>query len=167
LDAQSDLQNLFNNGGPPGADTDALLHAVEHGAQTLDCFDGFLPKLYATAGFVATGRIKFVDAYAPTGWNFARDGRPDVVFMAYQGGVARRCASVSGRSRSMRRPMANITPTSILPKLPAERRSWLESLSADDQDFIGQLINKFGQELVLGAKRFERLKTDYEHAKNF
>ncbi len=30
--------------------------------------------------------MKFDKQYAPPDWNYARDGTPDVVFMAYQGG---------------------------------------------------------------------------------
>lgn len=78
--------NLFNNGGPKGAGKAALVDAIERGASYLDCFDGFLPDLYHDYGFVETGRLKFVDEYAPTGWDFDRYGRPDVVFMAYRGG---------------------------------------------------------------------------------
>lgn len=86
LDAQGDLQNLFNNGGK-GMGREALLHAIEHEAKTLDCFDGFLPHLYSSFGFVATGRMKFNDEYKPAGWDLGKLGRPDVVFMAYQGGA--------------------------------------------------------------------------------
>lgn len=78
--------NLFNNGGPKGAGKAAMIHAIEHGAGYLDCFDGFLPDLYHEYGFVETGRLKFVDEFAPTGWDYGRYGRPDVVFMAYRGG---------------------------------------------------------------------------------
>jgi hypothetical protein len=86
LDSQGDLQNVFNNGGAPGAGTRAVVDAIEHGATTLDCFDGFLPKFYAKMGFVATGRMAFNDDYKPEGWDVATQGRPDVVFMSYQGG---------------------------------------------------------------------------------
>jgi hypothetical protein len=86
LDQHGDLQNLFNNGGPKGAGRAALIDAVLHGARTLDAFDPYLPKIYAEHGFVATGRMPFNDKYAPDGWDYAKYGRPDVVFMAYRGG---------------------------------------------------------------------------------
>lgn len=83
LAPDGDLQNVFRNpGGQPGAGKLAVAEAIQRGATTLDAFDGFLPDLYARFGFVETGRMRFVDEYAPEGWNFARDGRPDVVFMA-------------------------------------------------------------------------------------
>lgn len=46
-------------------------HAVRHGATRLDCFDGYLPGLYARHGFVETGR--------EPNWT---PGEPDVVFMS-------------------------------------------------------------------------------------
>jgi hypothetical protein len=97
LDNTGDLQNVFNNGGPKGAGRQALVDAIHNGATTLDAFDGHLPALYSQFGFVPTGRMKFSDEYAPKNWNFAKDGRPDVVFMAYRGGPR---ASISQRSGS-------------------------------------------------------------------
>jgi hypothetical protein len=85
LDPKNDLQNLFNN-GPKGGGKVALVDAIKNGAETLDAFDSFLPRLYAAHGFVVTGRIKFNDEFAPAGWDYAKDGRPDIVFMRYAGG---------------------------------------------------------------------------------
>ncbi|MDH6462074.1 hypothetical protein M2302_002249 [Micromonospora sp. A200] len=45
--------------------------AIAAGGVTLDCFDGYLPTLYARHGFRETGRVP---NYTP--------GKPDVVFMA-------------------------------------------------------------------------------------
>lgn len=78
------LENLFNNGGPRGAGSAAVQQALSQGAKTLDAFDGFLPDFYRQHGFVETGRIKFNREYAPPGWSYAKDGEPDVVFMAYR-----------------------------------------------------------------------------------
>ncbi len=85
LTRDGDLQNLFNNGGPRGAAREVIFDGIKAGGKTLDAFDGYLPKLYTQYGFVETGRLPFNDEYAPAGWNFERDGRPDVVFMAYRG----------------------------------------------------------------------------------
>lgn len=49
--------------------------------QTLDCFDGHLPTIYAKHGFKEVDRIKWDDQYAPDNWK-PEYGRPDVVFMA-------------------------------------------------------------------------------------
>lgn len=85
LDRDGDIQNVFNNGGPPKAAVDALLHAIRSGGRTLDCYDGYLPGFYAQFGFVETGRMRFKREYAPDGWDFERYGEPDVVFMAWKG----------------------------------------------------------------------------------
>ena len=85
-----DIQNVFNNGGPKGGGVDAVLQAIRNGGKTLDCFDGYLPGLYAQLGFVETGRMKFNREYAPEGWDFEKYGEPDVVFMGLpKGGLSR------------------------------------------------------------------------------
>lgn len=81
-----DLGNLFNNSDKKGAGKAALIHGIENGANTLDCFDGFLPNLYTKFGFVVTARMKFNPDYAPEGWDYEKWDHPDVVFMAYAGG---------------------------------------------------------------------------------
>lgn len=55
----------------PGRGDALVADAIAHGALTLDCFDGYLPTLYARHGFVETDR----DA----NWT---PGGPDVVYMA-------------------------------------------------------------------------------------
>jgi hypothetical protein len=52
---------------------------------TLDCFDPYLPRLYNAYGFQAYDAWAFNDEYAPAGWDFEKFGRPDVVFMRYEG----------------------------------------------------------------------------------
>jgi len=86
VDEDGDLGNVFNNGGTKGAGMAAVLTAIESGAQTLDCYDGFLPARYAQVGFVATAKIKWNDEYAPPNWDYTTRGRPDVIIMSYQGG---------------------------------------------------------------------------------
>jgi hypothetical protein len=85
VDPHGDVQNVFNNGGPKGAGGKALVAAIENGGRTLDCYAGFLPRFYRQFGFVETGRMKFNPDFASKDWNFARDGHPDVVFMAWKG----------------------------------------------------------------------------------
>ena len=106
LDPQGDMQNLFNNGGPKGSGVDGMVEAIDRGGRTGDAFDGFLPGLYAQLGLEETGRVKFNDDYAPKGWDFDRDDRPDVVFMAWQGWPdGDRAAAISrAKSRKNWRP---------------------------------------------------------------
>ncbi len=72
----------------PRAARAMLRHATALGGRRLDCFDTVLPKFYADAGFVPVARLKWNDDYIPDGWDYDtfrrfNDGRPDVVFMAY------------------------------------------------------------------------------------
>ena len=83
---EGDIQNVFNNGGPKGHGTHALVHAIEeHGGHTLDAFDPFLPRLYRQFGFKETGRMKFNPQFAPPKWDHVKDDAPDVVFMGHTG----------------------------------------------------------------------------------
>lgn len=58
---------------PKGRGKDLVRAAVESGARRLDCFDGYLPKLYGQHGFVEVRR--------EANWT---QGEPDVVFMELQ-----------------------------------------------------------------------------------
>lgn len=87
LNAEDELVSLFNS-GVPGAGREALRAAVERGARTLCCFDGFLPRLYGSLGWEETGRVAFDPAQAPAGWDVAKHGTPDVVFMTYYANAA-------------------------------------------------------------------------------
>jgi hypothetical protein len=80
---EGDLQNVFNNRGVPGAAEHLVQHAIDHGATTLDAYDGFLPKYYRKFGFREVGRMKFNDQFAPEGWDFKKNDRPDIVFMSH------------------------------------------------------------------------------------
>jgi len=62
-----------------------MLTALRHGGNQIDCFDGFPPRLYARFGFFPVCRLAFDDEFAPTDWNFDRDGRPDIIFMIHNG----------------------------------------------------------------------------------
>lgn len=85
IDPLGDMQNLFNNGGPRGAGTVAIMDGLANGGKTLDAFSGHLTRLYSQLGFVETGRMDFDPAYMPKGWDIDEDGTPDVVFMAWRG----------------------------------------------------------------------------------
>lgn len=101
VDPNGDLQNVFNNSGVQGAGGHAIVHAINNlGARTLDAFDGHLPHRYAQFGFQETGRAKFDPAQAPANWD-PKDGKPDVVFMRWNGYPAVRTGS--GQEGALRR----------------------------------------------------------------
>ena len=82
---EGDLQNVFSNSKVRGAGRAGVERAIAEGAVTLDAYDGFLPGYYAQHGFRETGRVRFVDEFAPEGYDIATQGRPDIVFMARTG----------------------------------------------------------------------------------
>jgi len=59
--------------------------AIENGGAKLDNFNSSLSDMYQRYGFIPVSRCPFADEFAPDGWNFARDGRPDIVFMVHNG----------------------------------------------------------------------------------
>jgi len=85
LTPDKDLVNVFNNSGVPGAGDEAIINAIKDGAETLDCFDGFLVRHYKKFGFKTYKRDPWDDRFAPANWEYTRDGRPDIVYMRYEG----------------------------------------------------------------------------------
>lgn len=102
LTPDGDLVNVFNNSTRKGAGQDAVVHAISQGAKTLDALDGFLPDYYSKFGFKLTKRVKWDDNYAPQGWDYAKQGRPDIVYMEYPGSLSREPGEVAARFRAAR-----------------------------------------------------------------
>ena len=86
-----DIESVFKNDTMALSDdvekisTALLLTAVDNGGCKLDCFDGFLPTNYMKHGFIPVAKVRFNDEFAPDGWNFERDGRPDIIFFIHNG----------------------------------------------------------------------------------
>jgi hypothetical protein len=81
-----DIVSVFS--GRPGTGRALLDLAVSQGGRKLDAFDTYLPQLYGAKGFRAVARTRFVDEFAPEGWDAKKmgdwnGGKPDVVFMVY------------------------------------------------------------------------------------
>lgn len=68
-----------------GRGNEIAKNAVLNGALHLDCYEHpvtrHLTELYSRYGFKEIKRLKWDDQYAPPGWDFEKNGRPDVVFM--------------------------------------------------------------------------------------
>lgn len=73
---------------PPGWVDAVIPEAVARGGNRMDNFDrpagakAGLPDFYSKHGFRAVARTPFNREYAPKGWDYAKHGEPDVVFMA-------------------------------------------------------------------------------------
>jgi hypothetical protein len=102
LTPEKDLVGVFNNSGIKGAGEAAIIDAISKGAKTLDAFDPFLPKYYARFGFVEAKRLSWDDNYAPKNWDYAKDGRPDVVFMEYPESLPRDASQIRARFEAAR-----------------------------------------------------------------
>ena len=66
-----------------------LLTALENGGVKLDNFGSdALSNMYLQHGFIPVARTAFVDEFAPSDWNYERDGRPDIIFWVHNGDSA-------------------------------------------------------------------------------
>ncbi len=59
--------------------------ALKNGGKKLDSFNGFLPNLYVQYGFIPICSAKFDKRFAPSDWNYKRDGMPDVILFKHNG----------------------------------------------------------------------------------
>lgn len=92
-DEAGNIFGVFKNSRSRARNASAslIIQAVAQGGNKLDCYDGGLRRLYAKVGFVPVARVAWNDAFHRTvdeetgevtwddGWNYERDGRPDVV----------------------------------------------------------------------------------------
>jgi hypothetical protein len=91
-----DIVSVFSGGSYQGGAVGMLPLAVQQGGRRLDAFDTELPHVYSRAGFRVVSRIPFNDTpgIRPDGWRHSafrefNNGRPDVVFMAWNPGEIR------------------------------------------------------------------------------
>lgn len=101
MSPEGDLQQVFNNSDRPGAGKEAVIHAIANGAKSLDAFDGFLPEYYNKFGFTFKNADKWNDAYAPKGWDYAKFGKPDVVYMEYPQSLSRDANAIAARHEAV------------------------------------------------------------------
>ena len=87
LTKDKDIVRVYNNSGKKGLGSVAVVDALSRGGKTLDCYAGHLDELYKSLDFKETRRIKWNDKSAPKDWNYAEEGRPDVVFLKHEGEV--------------------------------------------------------------------------------
>lgn len=85
--ADGNIGAVFKDGSSTAkhAVDDLMLTALQNGGNKLDNYSGVLNRLYSRFGFVPVARCQFMDEYAPEGWNFERDSRPDIVFWMHNG----------------------------------------------------------------------------------
>lgn len=83
-----EISALYSDSSHRGASRALLPVAVQHGGTHLECFDTFLPQLYARSGFIKVATIPFNRDFAPEGWDYQAmskiappRGEPEIVFM--------------------------------------------------------------------------------------
>lgn len=93
-----DIISVFNNptSGRKKAVSTLLINALDAGGTKLDNFDGTLSEKYEQHGFVPVARVAFDREYAPDGWNYERDGTPDVIFWVHNGDTPEQVAQKIG-----------------------------------------------------------------------
>lgn len=94
-----DIVSVFKNpqGKVKGAVSSILLTALENGGVKLDNFGSkSLSTMYWNHGFIPVARTAFDPEFAPTDWNYARDGQPDIIFWVHNGEDAQTVAQKIG-----------------------------------------------------------------------
>lgn len=89
----SDAGNIFGVFNNPNGEVKKtmpflMVNAIDKGGNKLDCFDGFLSRSYERFGFIPVARVPFSREHAPEGWNYERDGEPDVIIWMHNGDLA-------------------------------------------------------------------------------
>ena len=85
ISPSGEIANVFNRGGPKGAGAAAVLSAIDNGGTWTSNFDGRLYEYYSKFGFNERDRLTFDDQYAPSGWDYLKNDRPDVLEMEKPG----------------------------------------------------------------------------------
>lgn len=74
-----------------------LITAIAYGGNKLDCFgSNQLLTAYCSLGFVPVAKTPFDMSQAPSGWNYQRDGTPDIYFMIHNGDTPEEVAKKLG-----------------------------------------------------------------------
>lgn len=105
-----DIVSVFKNSNSKakGAVSSILLTAIENGGVKLDNFNGYLSRMYGRHGFIPVSRTAFVDEFAPSDWNYARDGRPDIIFWIHNGDSASEVVNNMGKYPSESEILKNV-----------------------------------------------------------
>ena len=75
-----------------GKELETLSEAVRLGGKKLADYDGERNRFYEASGFVAESRADFDPKQAPKGWDYEKQGKPDILFWRYAGEEAAQAA---------------------------------------------------------------------------
>lgn len=88
IESDGNITNVFKNTDliqERGLGQEMMLQALDKGGNRLDHFDGKLTDLYGEVGFTPITKVEFNREFAPDGWNYERDGTPDIIFSIHNG----------------------------------------------------------------------------------
>ena len=97
VEEDGNIVNLFSaNSSTNGSSRALFIAAIENGGVKGDNFGPRLTDLYTQMGAIPVARVKFNDEFAPDGWNYEQDGRPDIIFWIHNGEAASEVAKKIG-----------------------------------------------------------------------
>lgn len=97
VEEDGNIVNLFSaNSSTNGSSRALFIAAIENGGVKGDNFGPRLTDLYTQMGAIPVARVKFNDEFAPDGWNYEQDGRPDIIFWMHNGESASEVAKKIG-----------------------------------------------------------------------
>ncbi|MBQ8141077.1 MAG: hypothetical protein IJ038_05215 [Clostridia bacterium] len=89
VEEDGNIVSVFNGGGNKYVLRTMLPIAIEYGGCKLDNFNSKrLSAMYESYGFIPVAKVKFDRRFAPSDWNYERDGEPDIVFWIHNGDSA-------------------------------------------------------------------------------
>ena len=144
-----DIVSVFNTAGRRKGNA-AVTMAISQGGNRLDTYGGFLPGMYARHGFRAVARTKFMDKYAPEGWDFDKFGRPDNVFMVLDPTSANTEYNSEGETvayenaESVQRAALEETEFGEAPAILLSRKARVVAENADPESELARLLKVTG-----------------------
>lgn len=159
------IVSVFKNGNSSakGAVSSILLTAINNGGKKLDNFDGKLSYFYAQHGFIPVSRTAFVDEFAPAGWNYERDGRPDILFWVHSGETAEQVAPKIGTYDTMT-TLEDIPLFDSYEKAEAYRDSKIDQLRTKDS--LESELREESNQFLYGDTKADAAQSDGAKAAN-
>jgi len=113
ISKDGDIVGVFKNPNSKSSQASAslIINAIAHGGNKLDCYDGKLTEMYSRVGMIPVARVAWNDSYHQTidengnvtwsdGWDYDRDGTPDIIVWMHNGDSAATVAQRYGYSEA-------------------------------------------------------------------
>lgn len=113
ISKDGDIVGVFKNPNSNSSQAAAslIVNAIAHGGNKLDCYYGKLTEMYSRVGMIPVARVAWNDSYHRTidengnvtwsdGWDYDRDGTPDIIVWMHNGDSAATVAQRYGYSEA-------------------------------------------------------------------